>query len=136
MVVIVKDYQGPRIPETSITTEKQGEENVKYDEKDDLEDKEKVKNECEVEINENDVLEDKEKVGLESGNIEELTDEEENAVKTEDEVEEAVAAAVTGEEEVREAAEREIIQIQVGRRRRMRGTIRGVARRTYIYRTL
>ena len=73
---------------------------MEYDGKDALEDKEKVKNEYEVEINENDVLEDKEKVGLESGNIEELTDEEENAVKTEDEVEEAVAAAVTGKEEV------------------------------------
>ena len=71
-------------------------------------------------------------VWLESGNIEELTDEEENAVKTEDEVEKAVAAAVTGKEEVSEAAEGEIIQIQVGRRRRRRRTIRGVARRTVI----
>ena len=104
----LRSLQRPRIPETSITTEKQGEEYVEYDEKD-------VKNEY-VEYDEKDVK---------------------HEVKTEeDEVEEAVAAAVTGKEEVREAAEREIIQIQVGRRRRMRGTIRGVARRTYIYRTL
>ena len=103
-VVIVKDYQGPRIQETSITTEKQGEEYVEYDEKD-------VKNEY-VEYDEKDVK---------------------HEVKTEEDgVEEAVAAAVTGEEEVSEAAEREIIQIQVGRRRRRRRTIRGVARRTVI----
>ena len=96
------------------------------------------KNEYVEEINEKDVLEDKENVWLESGSVEELRDEKKHEVKTEeDEVEENVAAAVTGEEEVSEAAEREIIQIQVGRRRRRRRrTIRGVARRTYIYRTL
>ena len=68
----LRSLQRPRIPETSITTEKQGEEYVEYDEKD-------VKNEY-VEYDEKDVK---------------------HEVKTEEDgVEEAVAAAVTGKEEV------------------------------------